>query len=93
VKNSSGHNANLLYPDADLLGVAVAYNENTRYKSYWAMVIGHKASKPKTRTASGSTYNWGSSGGGEGGASLTGAAASVGDAIKRALSPLRSLLP
>src|SRR5215475_4569925 len=41
-KASPGHNANLLRANADILGVAVAYNENTRYKVYWAMVIGHK---------------------------------------------------
>jgi hypothetical protein len=93
-KASPGHNANLLYPGADLLGVAVAYNENTRYKSYWAMVIGHKATKVKTRTASG--YNWGGSSGSAGPDVVTGvssAASSVGDALKRALSPLRNLLP
>jgi Cysteine-rich secretory protein family len=59
-KTSPGHNANLLYPGADLLGVAVAHNENTRYKTYWAMVIGHKSTKVRTRTASG--YMWGASG-------------------------------
>jgi Cysteine-rich secretory protein family len=59
-KTSSGHNANLLYPGADLLGVAVAHNENTRYKTYWAMVIGHKSTRVRTRTASG--YMWGASG-------------------------------
>jgi cysteine-rich secretory family protein len=42
-KASPGHNANLLRPDADRLGVAVAYNDQTRYKAFWAMVIGHKA--------------------------------------------------
>jgi hypothetical protein len=41
-KGSPGHNNNLLRPDADSLGVAVASNENTRYKFYWAMVIGRK---------------------------------------------------
>jgi len=50
-KGSSGHNANLLRRDGDLLGVAVAYNNNTRYKAYWAMVIGHKGAT--TRKASG----------------------------------------
>jgi len=41
-KESAGHNKNLLMPGADLLGVAVARNENTRYKVYWAMVIGRR---------------------------------------------------
>src|SRR5262249_50213028 len=44
-KASPGHNANLLRADADSLGVAVAYNDNTRYKAYWAMVIGHREVK------------------------------------------------
>jgi hypothetical protein len=48
---SPGHNENLLRADADTVGVAVAYNNNTRFKSYWAMVIAHKASA--TRTANG----------------------------------------
>jgi hypothetical protein len=41
-KESPGHNKNLLTPGADILGVAVARNENTRYKIYWAMVIGRR---------------------------------------------------
>jgi len=44
-QNSPGHNANLLQSKADIVGVAVAYNEHTRYKSYWAMVIAEKPSK------------------------------------------------
>jgi len=51
-KASSGHNANLLRADADIIGVAVAYNENTRYKAFWAMVVGHKAATGGVRTAS-----------------------------------------
>ena len=50
-EGSPGHNENLLRSDADVVGVAVAYNNNTRFKAYWAMVIAHKASA--TRTASG----------------------------------------
>ncbi|HVR58549.1 MAG TPA: CAP domain-containing protein, partial [Pseudolabrys sp.] len=38
-QNSPGHNANLLQARADSVGVAVARNENTRYKIFWAMVI------------------------------------------------------
>lgn len=38
-KNSPGHNKNLLQSKADIVGVAVARNEQTRYKTYWAMVI------------------------------------------------------
>jgi Cysteine-rich secretory protein family len=50
-KASPGHNENLLRSDADTVGVAVAYNNNTRFKAYWAMVIAHKA--PATQTAGG----------------------------------------
>src|SRR5882672_5325878 len=41
---SPGHNANLLQSKANIVGVAVARNEQTKYKIYWAMVI---AEKPK----------------------------------------------
>jgi hypothetical protein len=41
-KESPGHNKNLLTPGADILGVAVARNDGTRYKAYWAMVIGRR---------------------------------------------------
>jgi hypothetical protein len=45
---SPGHNANLLQSKADIVGVAVARNEQTRYKTYWAMVIAEKPS-PATK--------------------------------------------
>ncbi|NVO15951.1 MAG: CAP domain-containing protein [Rhodoplanes sp.] len=46
-QSSRGHNANLLMSRADSVGVAVARNEQTAYKTYWAMVIADKAPKPK----------------------------------------------
>jgi hypothetical protein len=46
---SPGHNENLLRADADIVGVAVAYNNSTRFKSYWAMVIAHKAAPRRSR--------------------------------------------
>jgi len=46
-QNSPGHNANLLQARADSIGVAVARNEQTRYKIFWAMVIAEKAPKEK----------------------------------------------
>jgi hypothetical protein len=52
-KASAGHNQNLLRPDSDSVGVAVAYNENTRYKAYWAMVIGRKEVKRRPEMAAG----------------------------------------
>jgi uncharacterized protein YkwD len=48
---SPGHNANLLQSRADSLGVAVARNEQTRYKTFWAMVIAEKLPKSKERRA------------------------------------------
>ena len=46
-QTSPGHNANLLQSKADIVGVAVAHNEQTRYNTYWAMVIAAKPSKKK----------------------------------------------
>jgi uncharacterized protein YkwD len=40
---SPGHNTNLLQLRADSVGVAVARNEHTRYKTFWAMVIAEKS--------------------------------------------------
>jgi uncharacterized protein YkwD len=48
-QTSPGHNANLLQSRADSVGVAVARNEQTRYKTFWAMVIAEKAPKIKGR--------------------------------------------
>jgi uncharacterized protein YkwD len=44
-ERSPGHNANLLQSRADVIGVAVARNEQTRYKTFWAMVIAQKSQK------------------------------------------------
>jgi len=52
-QTSPGHNANLLQSKADIVGVAVAHNEQTRYKTYWAMVIAEKASKKEPKVAAG----------------------------------------
>jgi hypothetical protein len=46
-QTSPGHNANLLQPKADIVGIAVARNEQTPYKTYWAIVIAEKLSKKK----------------------------------------------
>ena len=46
-KTSPGHNANLLLSRADSVGVAVARNDKTRYKTFWAMVIAEKEKSPK----------------------------------------------
>ena len=50
-KESAGHNKNLLLPEAESIGVAVARNDSTPYKVYWAMVIGHKDTKRRTELA------------------------------------------
>ena len=50
-QTSPGHNANLLQSKADIVGVAVAYNEQTRYKTYWALVIAEKPSKKEPKVA------------------------------------------
>ena len=50
-QNSPGHNANLLLPPADSVGVAVARNNDTQYKTFWAMVIADKSPKRKDRKA------------------------------------------
>jgi len=46
-QTSPGHNANLLQSPGDSVGVAVARNDQTRYKTFWAMVIAEKSSKRK----------------------------------------------
>jgi hypothetical protein len=46
---SPGHNANLLQSKADSVGVAIARNDQTRYKTFWAMVIAEKSPKTKDR--------------------------------------------
>jgi uncharacterized protein YkwD len=52
-ENSPGHNANLLQSNADSVGVAVARNDQTRYKTFWAMVIAEKLSEKNTREVTG----------------------------------------
>ena len=42
-EHSPGHNANLLQSRADTIGVAVARNDQTRYKTFWAFVIADKS--------------------------------------------------
>jgi uncharacterized protein YkwD len=64
-ENSSGHNANLLQSRADTIGIAVARNDQTRYKTYWAFVIADKSvGTPKKKGArvvadDDTAHNWG----------------------------------
>ena len=44
-QTSPGHNANLLQPQADSIGIAVARNDQTQYKTFWALVIADRSPK------------------------------------------------
>jgi hypothetical protein len=96
-KASPGHNTNLLRPDADSLGVAVAHNDNTRYKVYWAMVIARKQTKRDAVMAATPTLPSPASGGGKGGGGVrvrrTQEESSVGTLFTGAVNRLRNLLP
>jgi len=48
-QNSPGHNANLLQSRAARVGFAVARNDQTRYKTFWAMVIAEESPSKKER--------------------------------------------
>ncbi len=39
-KKSSGHNRNLLLPDAVHMGIALEKNPNSRFQTFWALVLG-----------------------------------------------------
>lgn len=98
-KNSPGHNQNLLRPGADIIGVAVARNENTRYKVYWAMVIGRK--EVKTRAVVAAPRSLPAPVSSErkerrvarGSTQQSTEESSVGTLLMRAVTPLRNLLP
>jgi uncharacterized protein YkwD len=46
-QSSSGHNANLLMPQATRFGIALAKDPATQYRTYWAMVV---AAEPEKRS-------------------------------------------
>jgi uncharacterized protein YkwD len=50
-QTSPGHNANLLQPQADSIGIAVARNDQTQYKTFWALVIADKSAKKERKRA------------------------------------------
>jgi hypothetical protein len=52
-QNSPRHNANLLQSPADSVGVAMARNDQTRYKTFWAMVIAEKSPASRHRKGDG----------------------------------------
>lgn len=39
-KESSGHNKNLLLPDAEHMGIALVQDPKTEFKSFWTLVVG-----------------------------------------------------
>lgn len=87
-KESSGHNKNLLLSGADIVGVAVARNENTHYKVYWAMVIGRKDVKRRPGTAAAAP-----SGRGGVNAAAVPAESPVGEWVNHAITSIKNLLP
>jgi uncharacterized protein YkwD len=92
-KGSAGHNKNLLLPEADSVGVAVARNESTRYKVYWAMVIGRKETKRRIEMAAApSAANRGSKGARAVKVETT-QEPSISTLLTGAATRLRSLLP
>jgi uncharacterized protein YkwD len=82
---SPGHNRNLLTPGADIVGVAVAHNDNTRYKVYWAMVIGHRDTRQRSGKATAAAR--------ERAADAPAAESSVGGWLNDAVTSIRNLLP
>jgi uncharacterized protein YkwD len=86
-KESPGHNKNLLLSGADVVGVAVARNENTRYKVYWAMVIGRKDGKRKLGAAAASSAK------GTDAAAAPAWESSVSDWVNSAITSVKNLLP
>jgi uncharacterized protein YkwD len=68
-QKSPGHNANLLQAEADSVGVAVVRNEQTRWKTYWAMVIADKSPKKKGGKVTADAAAGGGSGSGSAGSS------------------------
>ena len=50
-QSSPGHNANLLQAPGRSVGVSRHRNNQTRYKTFWAMVIAEKSPKRKDRKA------------------------------------------
>lgn len=44
-KNSEDHNANLLLADAREMGIAMVHNPNTKFKTFWTMVLGSRFTK------------------------------------------------
>jgi hypothetical protein len=78
---SPGHNRNLLTPGADIVGVAVARNDDTRYKVYWAMVIGRRDTRQRAGKATAAARD------------APAAESAVGEWLNDAVTSIRNLLP
>ncbi len=97
-KESPGHNRNLLTPGADIVGVAVARNDSTKYKVYWAMVIGRRDVKrrPGMVAAAGGVARAGALPSGRGIDAAPDAPAgesSVSEWVNHAVTSIKNLLP
>jgi len=93
-KESPGHNKNLLTPGADIVGVAVARSEDTKYKVYWAMVIGRRDAKRKPGMAAAAGGTAAPAGRGIDAASgAPGWESSVSEWVNGAIMSMKNLLP
>ena len=66
-QRSSGHNANLLMPEATRYGIALAKNPETQYRAWWALVVASEPEQRRTLSAGplvparNETFRWGPS--------------------------------
>lgn len=58
-RNSPGHNANLLMPQATRFGIAIAKDPRTRLRVYWAMELAAEPERPTSGEAAGLTSTLG----------------------------------
>lgn len=47
-RNNNDHNANLLLADAKEMGIAMVHNPNTKFKTFWTMVVATKLTATAT---------------------------------------------
>jgi hypothetical protein len=74
---------------ADIVGVAVARNESTHYKVYWAMVIGRRDAKRKPGTVSAAASRRGV----EAAPDAPAGDSSVSEWVNRTITSIKNLLP
>lgn len=51
-QNSPDHNANLLLADAEEMGIAMVYDPNTQFKTFWTLVVGAPTSAQSSSASS-----------------------------------------